>query len=105
MNSTYGKILAAALALSISVPALAAEVDARQANQQARIDEGVRSGQLTPREATHLERREAKTRREIRRDRAANGGRLTAGEKAKINREQNRTSRRVFNKKHNARHM
>ncbi len=105
MNSTYGKFLAAALVVSLSVPAFAAEVDRRQANQQARIADGVESGQLTPRETAHLERREAKTRREIRHDRAANGGTLTRAERAKINREENRTSRQIYRAKHNDRHM
>jgi hypothetical protein len=105
MTAIYGKVLAAALAVSLSVPAFAAEVDRRQANQQARIAEGIESGQLTPRETAHLERREAKTRREIHRDRLANGGKLTPAEKAKINREENRTSRQIYRSKHNDRHM
>ena len=105
MASTYGKLLAAALAASLSVPALAAEVDRRQANQQARIADGVESGQLTPRETARLERKEAKIRREIRRDRAANGGTLTPAEKAKINREENRTSRQIYRAKHDDQHM
>ncbi len=105
MTSTYGKLLAAVLAVSVSATAFAAEVDRRQANQQARIAEGVGSGQLTPGETAHLERREARTRAEIRRDRAANGGKLTAAEKAKINREENRASRQIYREKHNARHM
>ncbi len=105
MASTYGKLLAAALAASLSVPALAAEVDRRQANQQARIADGVESGQLTPRETARLERKEAKIRREIRRDRAANGGTLTPAQKAKINREENRTSRQIYRAKHNDRQM
>ena len=105
MVSTYGRLLAAALAASLSVPALAAEVDRRQANQQARIAEGVESGQLTPRETARLERKEAKVRREIRRDRAANGGTLTPAEKARINRQENRTSRQIYRAKHDDRHM
>ncbi len=105
MTSMFGKLLAAALAVSAFTPALGAEVDRRQQDQQARIAEGVESGQLTPGETAHLERREAKTRREIRRDRAANGGKLTPAEKAKINREENRTSREIYRAKHNDRHM
>lgn len=105
MTSTYRKILAAALAVAISLPALAAEVDRRQANQQGRIAEGVESGQLTPRETARLERKEAKTRREIRRDRAANGGKLTPAERAKINHEENQTSRQIYRAKHNDKSM
>lgn len=105
MTFTCGKILAAVLAVSMSASAFAAEVDRRQANQQARIAEGVESGQLTPGETARLERKEAKIRREIRRDRAANGGKLTPAEKAKINREENRTSRQIYRAKHDGDHM
>jgi hypothetical protein len=99
--TSYGKLLAAILTASTFTPAFAAEVDRRQANQQARIAEGVESGQLTPRETARLERKEARIRREIRRDRAANGGRLTPAEKASINRQENRTSRQIYRAKHN----
>ncbi|BDG09985.1 hypothetical protein [Anaeromyxobacter paludicola] len=101
MKTLAAKLAAAALVASLSVPALAAEVDARQENQQRRIAEGVESGQLTPRETARLERKEARIRREIRRDRAQNGGKLTPAEKARINREENRTSRQIYRAKHN----
>ncbi len=99
------KVLAAALVLAIGAPVLAAEVDARQANQEARIQQGVRSGELTPGEAARLERKEARIRREIRRDRAENGGTLTPAQRAKINRQENRTSRQIYRAKHDARPM
>src|SRR3981081_248192 len=79
----------AGLILTLAVPALAAEVDRREARQQQRIAEGVENGSLTPRETRNLERRETKIHNEIKRDRAANGGHLTPAERAKINREQN----------------
>ena len=104
MSSTYGKILAAALAVSTFAPAFAAEVDQRQANQQDRIAEGVKSGQLTPHETARLERKEGQIHREVRRDRAANGGKLTPGERAKVNRQENRTSRQIYRAKHNDKH-
>jgi hypothetical protein len=105
MKSLHGKTIAVVLAIGLALPALAGEVDRRQANQQARIAEGVESGQLTPAETARLERKEARIRREIRRDRAANGGTLTPAEKAKINREENRTSRQIYRAKHNDRQM
>lgn len=105
MTSLASKLAAALLVVSAAAPALAAEVDRRQANQQARIAEGIESGQLTPGEAARLERKEARIRRQIRRDRAENGGRLTAAEKAQINREEDRTSRQIYRAKHNAAHM
>jgi hypothetical protein len=79
------------------------EVGQRQRNQQERIAQGVRSGQLRPGETAHLEGREAAVNKEIHNDRAANGGTLTAAERRQVNRQQNRTSGAIYNKKHNAR--
>lgn len=73
----------------------------RDVRQQDRIANGVRSGQLTPHETAHLERREARTNRQVRFDRRANGGHLTGAEHRQINREQNRTSRQIYRDKHN----
>ncbi len=99
MKNLMKAVLVASVLSSL---ALAAEVDRREARQQARISQGVQSGELSAGEAAHLERREARTEAEIARDRAANGGKLTPAEKAKINREQNRTSRQIYREKHNA---
>ena len=79
------------------------EVGQRQRNQQERIGQGIKSGQMTSREAAHTEGREAAVNHEIARDRAANGGTLTAGERARVNRQDNRNSRAIYNKKHNGR--
>jgi hypothetical protein len=81
--------------------ALGGEVDSREENQQARIAQGVKSGQLTPGETAHLENREGHINREVARDRAANGGHLTAAERAKVNRQQDRTSAAIDRDKHN----
>jgi hypothetical protein len=83
----------------------AQEIKARQENQQDRIAQGVKSGQLTAGETANLERKEARLNREIRRDRRANGGNLTNKEKAQINRQQNKLSRNIYRDKHNARHQ
>ncbi len=79
------------------------EVGQRQRLQQDRIAQGVKSGQLTAGETSHLEGRESAINKEVRNDRAANGGKLTAAEHRQVNRQQNRTSRAIFNKKHNGR--
>jgi len=79
------------------------EVGQRQRNQQERIGQGIKSGQLTARESSHLEGREAGVNHEIAKDRAANGGKLTAGEKAQVNRQENRNSKAIYNRKHNTR--
>ena len=82
---------------------LAAEVDQREANQQARINQGVRSGELTPGEPARLQNREGRINNEIARDRAANGGHLTPGERARVNRQQDRASAAIARDKHNGR--
>ena len=79
------------------------EVGKRQENQQDRIAQGVKSGQLTAGETSRLEGREARVNHEIARDRAANGGKLTQQEKQRVNRQQNRTSRAIYRDKHNGR--
>jgi hypothetical protein len=96
------KLVTVAVGLTLSLPVLAAEVDRRMHRQQERIVQGVKSGELTPRETARLERKEARIQREINRDRAANGGHLTPAEKAKINRQQNRVSREIYREKHDA---
>ena len=80
------------------------EVGQRQRNQQERIAQGVKSGQLNARETARLEGREAHINKEIHNDRAANGGKLTPAEKAKVNRQENRTSRAIYRQKHDAQH-
>jgi hypothetical protein len=79
------------------------EVGKRAENQQDRIAQGVKSGQLTAGEASHLEGREAAINKEVHNDRAANGGKLTSAERRQVNRQQDRTSRAIYRKKHNAR--
>jgi hypothetical protein len=81
----------------------AQEIKERKENQQDRIAQGVKSGQLTAGETAHLEGKEARLNREIRRDRKANGGNLTNKEKRQINRQQNRLSRQIYRDKRNAR--
>jgi YXWGXW repeat-containing protein len=85
-----------------ATPAMS-RVNAREANQQARIGQGVRSGQLTPGETSHLENKEAGINREVRSDRAANGGHLTQQERTQVNHQQNAVSRDINRDKHNAR--
>jgi hypothetical protein len=79
------------------------EVGKRAENQQDRIGQGIKSGQLTAGEASNLEHKEAGINREVRNDRAANGGKLTQQERAQVNRQQNRVSNQIYNKKHNGR--
>ena len=71
----------------------------RQVKQQARINQGVKSGELTPGETRRLERQQVK----IQHDKkvAKSDGTVTPAERAKIAREQNRASKRIYRMKHN----
>jgi len=73
----------------------------RKENQQDRIAQGVKSGQLTAGETAHLETKESKLNKEIRHDRKQNGGNLTNNEKTQINNQQNRLSKDIYKDKHN----
>jgi len=81
------------------------EVGKRAENQQDRIAQGIKSGQLTAGEASNLEHKEAAIDREVRTDRAGNGGKLTSQERRQVNRQQNHVSNQIYNKKHNGRHQ
>ncbi len=83
-------------------PAPKTQVGKRKENQQDRIANGVKSGELTAGETANLEKKEAAINAETKADRAANGGKLTAAEKAKVNRQQNRVSNQIYKDKHNA---
>ena len=76
-------------------------IQQRKHNQQARIHEGVKSGELTKGEAKHLEKQEHALNKEEREMRKANGGKLTAADRAKLNRQQNHLSKEIYKDKHN----
>lgn len=77
-------------------------VGARAENQQQRVAQGVRSGQMTAGETRNVENREASIHNEAMNDRAANGGKLTQQEHQEINQRQNNVSHSINNDKHNA---
>ncbi len=76
-------------------------VDQREKNQQERIDQGIKSGELTKGEAARLEAQQGKIK--VDEAKAKADGVVTAKERAKLKREQNRASRTIYRKKHNAR--
>ena len=78
------------------------QVDQRRENQQDRIAQGVKSGQLTAGETAKLENQQKGINQQVRADRSANGGKLTSGEKKQVNKEQNGASKNIYDKKHNA---
>ena len=99
-------LLAAVLVTAFAVPVFAnntntPKIDKRQANQQKRIDNGVKSGELTAQETKNLEKREAKI--EADKQAAKADGTVTRAERRKLQHEENGASRAIYRKKHNAR--
>lgn len=78
-------------------------INARKENQQDRIGQGVKSGQLTAGETARLEHQERGINQEERGMRAEDNGRLTAQDRRTLAHQQNIESRRIFRDKHNDR--
>lgn len=91
--------VAAALPLGALAQTTATEVQ-RDINQQQRIEQGLKSGALTTREAAKLEKEEARVDRME--SRALKDGNLSPAEKARIERAQNNVSRDIYREKHDA---
>lgn len=75
-------------------------IERQEHRQQRRIRQGVRSGELTPRETRRVEREQAKIRRDE--ARAKSDGTVTPQERRRLNRELNRSSRDIYRQKHDA---
>jgi hypothetical protein len=78
-------------------------VQHREQRQEQRIQQGIRSGELTPGETGRLEAQQAKIKQDEERMKA--DGNLSGKERAKLRREQNRASRNIYRKKHNDRRV
>ena len=76
-QSQSGSSAPAAAPAATPAPAAKPTVAQRKENQQDRIAQGVKSGQLTAGETSKLETKEAAINGETKADRAANGGKLT----------------------------
>ena len=76
-----------------------AHEDERNANQEARIQQGEANGSLTPREAAHLQQQQHQIHRAERH--AAADGHVSPAERARIQRMQNHASQSISDKKNN----
>lgn len=98
------KLIIAALALAYAGGAMGQtatpHATKRQVKQQARIQEGVRSGELTRKEAAGLQMQQAK----IQHDKkvAKSDGVVTPAERRKLHRQQKRANRAIYTQKHDA---
>jgi hypothetical protein len=77
------------------------EVNQREQNQQNRIANGVKSGQLTPAETQKVEKQQQHIQNQEKKDMAKDNGHLTKANQAQLNKEQNKASKNIYDKKHN----
>jgi hypothetical protein len=78
------------------------QVNQREKNQQNRIANGVKSGQLTPGETKRLERGEQRLKTNEKKNMAKDNGHLTKQDQRQLNKEANHMSKRIDKDKHNA---
>ena len=99
----FGGLLVAALAFGSIATAQdrTPVINARQHNQERRINNGVRSGQLTRNETRHVRNDERRIRSEKRFAKAS--GHVTPRQRAILRHQENRTSRTIYRDKHNNR--
>ena len=94
--------LAAAASLAAALPAAAQTVDAaREHRQSERVHQGVRSGELTPKEALIIHRQEAGLHRYEARVRHHHHGYLTPQARRHLTSMERRNSRLIYRAKHN----
>ena len=102
MKKTLFSAFAALALLTINFAASAQTatpgITARQRNEQARIRQGVRSGELTRAEAARLKGREADIRQDKRAAKA--DGVVTRDERQDIRKDERQTSRAIYRQKH-----
>jgi hypothetical protein len=96
-------LIALAMPAAVFAQEYPASINQRKENQQDRIANGVKDGQLTAGETRNLESKEVGLNREEHNMRAADNGKLTAADRAKLQHQQNNLSRQIYNKKHNGR--
>ena len=78
-------------------------INQRKVDQQDRIANGVKNGQLTAGQTAHLEHQEAGINKEERGMRAQDNGHLTKQDRQTIHAQQNQESRRIYRDKHDGR--
>ncbi len=93
-------ILAGSLLAVMTTGALADKIDNRQTQEAARIQHGIRDGQLTVRETITLKSEQARIAAMERRAKA--DGRVTHREAAAIDRAQDAASRHIYQETHDS---
>jgi len=82
-----------------TAPPKTPKITKKQIRQQARIKQGVQSGELTKGETVRLEKEQGKIRAE--KLQAKSDGKVTPQERQKIRHDQRKASRHIYRAKHN----
>ena len=100
MNVRMGALLLAVTVTSglANATTTTSRIDKRQANQQERIDQGVKSGELTRKEAARLQKGQQHVDRME--SRAMADGKMTPRERQRIERAQDEQSKKIYREKH-----
>lgn len=102
MAALCGVLVLGLAAVAVAGPTDDPGIQRREQRQERRIDQGVKSGRLTPAEAGRLDAQQARIRQ--REERMKAKGRLTHRDRVRLARAQHRASRNIYRKKHNLRH-
>ncbi len=76
------------------------EVNKRLANQNSRINQGVKNGTLTKPQAAQLHKDDRQIRQEERDMASQNGGHITKQEQRTLNQQENKASAQIYDEKH-----
>lgn len=98
LSTTFALTAAMVAPIVASAQTSTPTIDQRQANQQARIEQGKATGALSTREAARMEAGQAKV--DGMKQAAAADGKVTRAERKAIKKEQNKQSRRIARQKH-----
>jgi len=99
LTAIAGGLAACVLATAASAQNTA-DVVQRDVNQQNRIEQGLKSGELTTKEAGKLEREESHI--DKMESNALKDGKMTNAEKSRIERAENQASKDIYREKHDA---
>jgi hypothetical protein len=101
MRKIVSFLVAAVFVLGASAVSMAGPrgINSREYREQHRINQGIRSGELTRREAERLEAGLARIRIDERYARSSGAG-ISPRERARLDRELNRESRGIYRQKH-----
>jgi uncharacterized protein YoaH (UPF0181 family) len=89
------------IALGLGMTTANAQIKHSVENQQDRIHQGVKSGELTRKEAVNLRKQHKNLRQDVKLAKA--DGKVTKGERKIISKEAKHDSRSIYRKKHNER--